>query len=73
MPKSKSHEGERQHALEVRVLMRARRFSRAKAEAFLEAFDNPDGKPRKKRRLNPLPPLEPITKINLAEDDDIPF
>ncbi|MGN1326077.1 MAG: hypothetical protein ACI4YA_07050 [Candidatus Spyradenecus sp.] len=53
--------------------MRARRFSRTKAEAFLEAFDNPDGKPHKKRRLDPLPPVEPITKINLAEDNDIPF
>ena len=73
MPKSTPHEDERQHALEVRVLMRARRFSRAKAEAFLEAFDNPDGKLRKKRRLDPLPPIEPTTKINLAEDDDIPF
>lgn len=73
MSRSDSRADERQHALEVRVLMRARRFSRAKAEAFLEAFDNPDGKPRKKRRLDPLPAIEPITKINLAEDDDIPF
>lgn len=63
----------RQHALEVRVLMRARHFSRTKAEAFLEAFDNPDGKPRKKRRLNPLPLSEPISKDYLAEDEDIPF
>ena len=53
--------------------MRARHFSRTKAEAFLEAFDNPDGKPRKKRRLNPLPLSEPISKDYLAEDEDIPF
>ena len=73
MPKSDFHADERQHALEVRVLMRARHLSRAKAEAFLEAFDNPGGKSRKKRCLDPLPPIEPITKLNLAEDDGIPF